>query len=478
MAPATLQTFPLHIANQPVEDGGELVAVHAPWDGALIGQVQRAGPTELEQAMEAAANAAPILLRQPAHERQTLLREIRAGLEARQDEFASMIAWEVGKPIRYARAEVTRALGTLKIAEEEAGRIGGEVVPLDWAPHGADHVAFTRQFPLGPVIGISPFNFPLNLMMHKVAPAIAAGCPILHKPASSGAVTAWMFDQIVREAGALPGQVQIVPMSVATAEWLVTDPRFKALSFTGSPEVGWVLKAQAGHKKITLELGGNASAILAPDADLNDALPRCVEAAYSYAGQVCISLQRLFVHESQYDTVRARLILLVEAVKSGDPADPSTVNGPLITTGDADRIEEWIAAAVTGGATLLTGGARSGQIISAALLDNVDPEAALSCREAFGPVLILERYSEFAEACARINASRYGLQASVFTRDLGLAMQAHQTLHVGGVMINEPPTYRVDSMPYGGVKLSGLGREGVKYAIEEFTEPRLCVMRW
>ncbi|HYE76932.1 MAG TPA: aldehyde dehydrogenase family protein, partial [bacterium] len=455
----------------------DLLGVTNPYDGSLVARVHRAGPEELARAMGAAVDAAPKVAAQPTHERMALLGRIADGLKQRQVEFVEAIVREAGKPRRYAEAEVQRGLMTLGYAYQEAGNLGGEAIPLGSSPAGAGLTAFVRRIPVGPAIGISPFNFPLNLMLHKIAPAIAAGCPIIHKPASAVPATALLFADVVNTAGALPGQVQILPMAAATMDPLIADARFKALSFTGSPEVGWDLKARAGRKKVTLELGGNAAAVLEPDADIDRALEDCLEAAFAYAGQVCISLQRLYIHEELYDALIPRLIKAVQQIPHGDPSDPRTVVGPLITNANAERIQAWVQEATSAGATLLAGGGRERQVLEPMLLEGVPPTVELGGTEAFGPVLLVERYRDFDEVLFRVNSTRYGLQHSVYTASLPKAMKALEIIEAGGVLINLPPTFRVDSMPYGGVKESGFGREGVRYAIEElYTEPRLCVI--
>lgn len=474
---APSQVFPVMIAGEPVKTD-DILDVLNPFDGALVSRVHRAGEIELLQAMDAAVACAGALAKQPAHERASLLHHIREGVSRRQTEFVEAIVREAGKPRKYAEAEVQRGMATLECARQEAGRIGGELVPMGSSERGAGLLAFSRRFPVGPVIGISPFNFPLNLMLHKIAPAIAAGCPIIHKPASAVPTTALLFAEVVQEAGALPGQVQILPMAAATMDPLIADDRFKALSFTGSGEVGWDLKRRAGKKKVTLELGGNAAAIIEPDADLDQVLDDCLEAAYAYAGQVCISLQRLYVHEDIYESLVPRLIRAVKNLQSGDPMDPRTVVGPMITIPDADRIQGWVQAAVDAGATVLAGGGRTGQVLEPLLLEGAPVTAELCCNEAFGPVLLVERYRSLDDVIGRVNGTHYGLQHSIYTASLPRALQAFEEIEAGGVMINLPPSFRVDSMPYGGVKDSGMGREGVRYAIEElYTESRLCVIK-
>lgn len=454
------------------------LTVRNPWDGSTIGELPLANPETARAAGEAAAAIALTLRQQSALERSALLHRIRAGAAARSEALTATIIAESGKPRRYAAAEVARALQTLQAAAEEANRFGGEIVPLDWAPAGAGTLAFTQRVPIGPVFGISPFNFPLNLLLHKVAPAIAAGCPIVHKPASAVPLTAMLMGEIIAAAAALPGQVQILPMTSGLAEEQVRSGPYHGVSFTGSAGIGWHLKSVCGRKRITLELGGNAAAILAPDAELDRALPECIEAAFAYAGQVCISLQRLLIPQALYDSVRDQIVSLAESVAVGDPSDPATIVGPLITAGEADRAADWIAQAESAGARRLCGGERwHPQGLTPAVLEHVDPAQPLYCEEAFAPVLVLIPYRAWDDALRLANDSAYGLQAAVYTQDLRRIRQAHAALEVGGVIVNGPPTYRVDSMPYGGIKGSGFGREGVRYAMEALTEPRLCVVR-
>jgi acyl-CoA reductase-like NAD-dependent aldehyde dehydrogenase len=350
------------------------------------------------------------------------------------------------------------------------------VVPLDWTPSTESHLGILRRFPIGPVLGITPFNFPLNLVAHKVAPALAAGNPILIKPAPQTPLTALLLGEVALEAGVPPGGLNVVPCDNALAERLVIDPRFKLLSFTGSAAVGWMLKAKCGKKKVTLELGGNAGVIIEPDADLDVAAQRCATGGFGYAGQTCISVQRVFVHHTIADLFTTKLLMQVARLKTGDPTDESTVVGPLIDQAAAQRVEQWIAEAVTQGARVLLGGHRRGSVMDATVLSNVKPEMKVSCQEVFGPVVTVTPYRQLTEAIAVLNESDYGLQAGIFSQDLDKVFYAFRHLEVGAVLVNEIPTFRADHMPYGGVKDSGLGREGLRAAIEDMTEPRLLVL--
>jgi glyceraldehyde-3-phosphate dehydrogenase (NADP+) len=412
----------------------------------------------------------------PAYARAAALATIASRIDQRREEFAQAITAEAGKPISDARREVGRALQTFSVAAEEAKRIPGEVVPLDWTP-GSDHsVGLTRRVPIGPVLGITPFNFPLNLVAHKVAPCLAAGNPMVLKPAPQTPLTALLLGEVIGSVEVPPGAFSVVPCDNALAETMVRDPRFKLVSFTGSAAVGWKLKAACGKKRITLELGGNAGVIIEPDADIELAATRCAVGGYAYSGQTCISVQRVLVHEDVYERFADKFLTCVKGLTVGDPRDERTVIGPLISEEAARRVESWIQEAIGQGARLLAGGARRGPIVEATVLTNVTRGMKVSCQELFGPVVTLSRYKRFEEALTAINDSDFGLQAGVFTQDISKIFEAYRTLEVGAVLANEIPTWRADHMPYGGVKDSGLGREGVRYAIEDMTELKLLVL--
>jgi glyceraldehyde-3-phosphate dehydrogenase (NADP+) len=383
---------------------------------------------------------------------------------------------EAGKPIADVKREVSRAVQTFTIAAEEAKRIPGEVIPLDWTPGTDSHLGILRRVPIGPVLGITPFNFPLNLVAHKVAPALAAGNAILIKPAPQTPLTALLLGEVALEAGLPPGALNILPCDNTVAEQLVVDPRFKLLSFTGSAPVGWMLKAKCGKKKVVLELGGNAGVIVEPDADLEFAAQRCAAGGFGYAGQTCISVQRIFVHHSIAALFTERLLAQVARLKAGDPSDEATVVGPLIDQAAAQRVEAWVVEAVSQGASVLLGGRRRGSVMEATVLSQVTPAMKVSCQEVFGPVVTVTPYRHFNEAIAALNQSDYGLQAGVFTQDVNAIFHAFRQLEVGAVLANEIPTFRADHMPYGGVKDSGIGREGVQAAMEDMTEPRMLVL--
>ena len=464
------------LVNGEWKPGTLTARVTNPFNGQLIAEVCQAGEADAEEATASSAAAAPVMGRLASHARYNILQEIAALLYKRRDEFAQTITAEAGKPIADAKREVGRAVQTFTIAAEEAKRIPGEVVPLDWTPTTESFLGMLRRFPIGPILGITPFNFPLNLVAHKVAPALAAGNSILIKPAPQAPLTALLLGEVALAAGLPPGGLNVLPCDNAIAERLVVDPRFKLLSFTGSAAVGWMLKAKCGKKKVTLELGGNAGVIIEPDADLDLAAQRCAAGGFGYAGQTCISVQRILVHHSVADAFSTKLLLQVARVKAGDPADETTVVGPLIDQTATQRVEGWIEEAVAQGARVLLGGKRRGSVLEATVLTNVKPDMKVSCQEVFGPVVTVSSYRQLSDAIAVLNASDYGLQAGIFTQDINKVFHAFRHLEVGAVVANEIPTFRADHMPYGGVKDSGLGREGVRAAIEDMTEPRLLVL--
>lgn len=450
--------------------------VRNPHNGAIVAEVCLADAIVAEEAVRSTVEAAVHMARLPGHARASACTAIASGLRERQEEFAALMVAEAGKPISDARREVARAIQTLVVAAEEAKRLGGEVVPLDWTPGMERYLGMVRRVPVGPVLGITPFNFPLNLVVHKVAPALAAGNAILIKPAPQTPLTALLLGEVVREVGLPAGALNVLPCDNQLAQTLVEDPRFKVLSFTGSAPVGWMLKNKAGKKRVLLELGGNAGVIVEPDADLEVVAERCAVGGYGYAGQTCISVQRIFVHESVRERFVDMFVSKVRALKSGDPTKDETAIGPVINEAAAVRIESWIQEARDQGARVLLGGARQGTVVQASVLTDVDPSMKVSCEEVFGPVVAITPYRVFEEALEAINQSPYGLQAGIFTRNVNRIFQAFRELEVGAVLANEIPTFRADHMPYGGVKDSGLGREGVRYAMEEMTEPRLLVL--
>lgn len=467
---------PFLIAGQWRETGSALPVTN-PYSGEVLAQVCQAGPADAAEAVQAAVTAAGAMRSMPAYARAAALAAIASGIDRRREEFAQAITAEAGKPITDARREVGRAFQTFTVAAEEAKRIPGEVVPLDWTP-GSDHaIGLTRRVPIGPVLGITPFNFPLNLVAHKVAPCLAAGNPMVLKPAPQTPVTALLLGEVMASVDLPPGACSIVPCDNTVAESLVRDARFKLVSFTGSAAVGWKLKTLCGKKRITLELGGNAAVIVEPDADVEWAAARCATGGYAYAGQTCISVQRVLVQEDAYERFVTKFLALVKGLAVGDPQDERTIIGPLINEAAARRVEGWVQEAVAQGARLLVGGKRRGALLDPVVLTDVTPRMNVSCQEVFGPVVTLSPYKRFGEALAAVNDSDFGLQAGVFTQDVSKIFEAYRALDVGAVLANEIPTWRADHMPYGGVKDSGLGREGVRYAIEDMTELKLLVLQ-
>ena len=452
---------------------GETYEIASPYDGAPVAVVHRAGPAEVERAIAGAVEAFETTRHLPSWRREQILESIAAGIAMRREELARTIALEAGKPIKTARVEVDRAVFTFQIAAEETKRIYGEIVPLDWLPGNEGRTAEIRRVPLGPIAGISPFNFPLNLVAHKVAPALAAGNPILLRPASQTPVSALMLGKILLEAGWPEDAIAVLPCTTDTARPLVEDDRIKLLTFTGSPVVGWGLKGKAGRKRVTLELGGNAAVIVHSDADVDYAAERVAWGGFAYSGQTCISVQRVFVHEDVYDTFRDELVRRVEALKVGDPLDEDTDVGPVIDQGNSERVEEWLAEARDAGATILTGGEREGNTWRPTVLENAPETARVCCEEAFAPLVGINRFSDVQEAIDAAARSEFGLQAGIFTNDTRVIDDAYDRIDVGGLMVNDVSTFRIDHMPYGGVKSSGFGREGLRYAIEEMTELKL-----
>ena len=468
--------YPLYLANKPQQPNADLAVVDKFTD-EVAAHVALADKQILDQAIAAAAEAATPMRRLPSWQRKAMLKHLAARCTERADELAEVVVVEVGKPIQYARAEVTRLIATVELAAEESTRLGGELIPLDDTQRGVGYRAMWQRVPIGPCAFITPWNFPLNLVAHKIAPAIACGCPFVLKPASFTPISALILGEILAETDLPEGAFSILPMKSSDSAALVEDERIRKLSFTGSPEVGWKLRDQAHKKAVTLELGGNAAVVIDRDTDIADAVERCVFGGYYQAGQSCISVQRILVHREIYDAFREAFVASVRAIKTGDPRNEQTVVGPIISEEDAKRIEQAIKNAVEQGGNLLCGGGRKGRMVEPAVLENVPHDAEASCEEIFGPVTLIEPFDEFDDALATVNDSKYGLQAGVFTRDIVRIQKAWDELNVGGVLINEIPSWRADQMPYGGSKDSGLGREGVRWAIESMTEPRLLVIR-
>ena len=467
---------PIFLAGRWVESP-EVLIVENPADAAMpAGATYNATEAQYEEAVEAAVAAFEVTRVMPAYERGRILREISAGIKARREELARLIALEAGKPIRDALVEVDRAILTFRLGAEEAERMIGEVIPLDLAPSSKGRVGITRRFPIGPIAAISPFNFPLNLAAHKIAPAIATGNPIVLKPPSADPLTMLAVAEIIEAAGAPAGSVSILPMTRELGDRMVSDPRFKLLTFTGSPSVGWRMKERAGKKKVVLELGGNAGVIVDKSADLDWAVRRCLVGAFSYAGQVCISVQRMLIHEDVWDVFMSRFVDGARTLKVGDPLDPTTDLGPMVDANAAGRTQRWVDEAVAMGATVLLGGVADGTFFPPTILTDVPMHAQVCSNEAFAPLVVAFPFHDLGEAIARVNDSMFGLQTGVFTNDLAGAWRAFAELEVGGVIINDVPTYRVDNMPYGGVKDSGLGREGLRYTMDDMTEIRIMVL--
>ncbi|WP_114417161.1 aldehyde dehydrogenase family protein [Marinospirillum perlucidum] len=469
-------SYPYYLANKAVTPNQDLV-VYDKYSGEAATRVALADAAAIDQAIAAAAAAAEPMRKLPAYKRQAILNFCVERFEQRFEELAEALCIEAGKPIKDARGEVTRLIDTFRIAAEEAVRIGGEVLPLDITPRAEGYTGMWKRVPIGPCSFISPFNFPLNLAAHKVAPALAAGCPFILKPASLTPIGALIIGEILAETDLPEGAFSILPCRRDGADLFTTDERLKLLSFTGSPEVGWQLKAKAGKKPVVLELGGNAACVVDEGTDLDDAVARIIFGAYYQSGQSCISVQRVLVHEKHYDEVRDKLTAAVKDLVHGDPRDENTFIGPMISEKEAERLHGWILAAKDAGAQVLAGGEREGAMLQATLMENVDPALDANTQEAFGPLAILSSFSSFDQALEEVNASDFGLQAGIFTRDIYKIQKAWDELDVGGVVIGDVPSWRVDNMPYGGVKDSGLGREGIRYAIEDMTEIRLLAIR-
>ena len=455
---------------------GDPVEIRAPYDGTVVGRVFQGRREHADAAIAAAVKAFGTTRRLPAFERQRVLRRVAESMSQRKEEFAHTLALEAGKPIKAARTEVERSIFTFTVAAEESTRIYGEYLPLDWQEFTVGRWGLVRRFPLGAVAGITPFNFPLNLVAHKVAPAIACGCTMVLKPAPQTPMSALLLAETIQQAGWPDGALNILPLSNEDAGLLITDERLKLISFTGSDAVGWEIKRRAGKKKVALELGGNAGVIVHSDADLAYAAERCVAGGFAYAGQSCISVQRILVERSVCGKFTDLLVAGVQQLKTGDPMLESTDVGPLIRENDAIRASDWVQEAVRGGARLLCGGQRKGSILEPTVLTGTRSEMKVSCQEIFAPVVSVEPYDDFYDALKQVNSSAYGLQTGIFTRDAKLLFNAYEELEVGAVVAGDVPTFRIDHMPYGGIKDSGLGREGLRYAIEEMTEPKLLVM--
>jgi acyl-CoA reductase-like NAD-dependent aldehyde dehydrogenase len=470
------ESYPYYLASEPHYANTDLDVTNK-YTGEVATKVAMADADTIDKAIAAAEEAQPAMAALAPFERQAVLEHCVKRFTERADELAQALCIEAGKPIKDAKGEVSRLIDTFKIAAEESVRINGEVVNLEISARAKGYQGMTKKVPIGPCSFISPFNFPLNLAAHKVAPAIAAGCTFVLKPASRTPIGALIIGEVLAETDLPKGAFSILPCSRDGADLFTTDERLKLLSFTGSPDVGWALKAKAGKKPVVLELGGNAACVVDEDADIEDAIERVIVGAYYQSGQSCISVQRLLVHSKIYDEFKSRYVEKVKALVSGDPSNEDTFIGPMISEGEAERLHGWIKEAQEKGATILCGGTRDGAMLEATVMENVPKDCDASAEEAFGPLSILVSFDDYDEALKEVNNSRYGLQAGVFTRDIYKAHKAWDVLDVGGVVIGDVPSWRVDNMPYGGVKDSGLGREGIRYAIEDMSETRLMVIR-
>ena len=475
-------SYPYYLANEAKSPNQDL-EVTDKYTGKVATRVALADAAAIDAGIAAAVEAAKPMARMAAYERQDVLMHCVKRFQERFEELAYALCIEAGKPIKDSRGEVSRLIDTFRIAAEESVRILGEVQPLDIAPRARGYLGIWKRVPIGPCSFVSPFNFPLNLAAHKIAPALAVGCPFVMKPASRTPLGAIIIGEVLAETKLPKGAFSILPATRHGSDLFTTDERLKLLSFTGSPDVGWALKAKAGKKKVVLELGGNAAVVVDADADLEDAVERITFGAFYQSGQSCIGVQRIFIHETVYETLKKKLgergarSRVTGALVCGDPRDEKTFIGPMIDVKEAERLENWIEEAAAGGATILCGGKREGAMLQATLLEGVGKSAKLNCEEAFGPVATLSKFSDFEAVLDQVNDSKFGLQAGIFTRDLFKAMRARDKLEVGGVVIGDVPSYRVDNMPYGGVKDSGLGREGVRFAMEDMTEIRNLVIR-
>ncbi len=469
------EQYPIYVAGE-FKNSGTKLEVTSPYSGEVVYQTWMAGGAEFEASVLAAQAVQQEMQALPIFTRYEILMQISEAIKARRDEFGTILARESGKPMKTSLIEADRAAQVFLVAAEEAKRLPGETMSIDWHPAGVNKEAIVKYFPVGLVAGIAPFNFPLNLFVHKVAPAIAAGCPIILKPASATPISALLLAQLINDTALPKGAVSVLPMDRATGNRLVTDERFALLSFTGSPDVGWEMKKNAGKKKLVLELGGNAGLIVDKDADLERAVSKAVLGAFSFAGQTCIHTQRIYIESSIFEEFSTRFCAAVAQLKIGDPEDPGTDMSAMIDEKNAQRIEAWVNEAVAEGAKVLHGGKRKGTFYDPTVLTNTSENMKVSCLEAFAPIVLLEPFSDFDQALESVNRSIFGLQAGVFTNNHRHVHAAFNRLHVGGLIINDVPTFRADHMPYGGVKDSGIGREGPKYAIIDMMEPRVLVI--
>ncbi len=471
-----LEQYPYYLANKAEQPNADL-EVTDKYTGKVVTRVAIADAKAIDRGIAAAVEATEPMRRLPAYERQNILNHCVKRFQERSAEMAELLCLEAGKPIRDSRGEVGRLIDTFRVAAEESVRITGEILNLEISPRARGYRGMVQHVPIGPCSFISPFNFPLNLAAHKIAPAIAVGCPFVLKPASRTPLGAIIIGEILAETNLPPGAFSILPCHRDGADLFTTDDRLKLLSFTGSPEVGWDLKARAGKKKVVLELGGNAACVIDADADLNDAVDRLIIGAFYQSGQSCIGVQRILAHVSVYEELKQRLVEKTKKLISGDPKNEDTFIGPMIDEKEAKRLKNWIDSAVAAGGKLLCGGKREGAMLEATLLEDVPKDQTLCTNEAFGPVAVLSKFEDFDKALVEVNDSVFGLQTGIFTRDIYKMQKAWDRLEVGGVIIGDVPSWRVDNMPYGGVKDSGLGREGIRYAMKDMSEERLLVIR-
>ena len=457
---------------------GEALEVRSPWDQGLVGRTTVATRADARQAVNHAAACIRRTRALPRWKRKEILEDVAAALIEQKERFAQLILAEAGKPIRLARSEVDRAILTFKTAAEEVSRLGGETIPLDLTEGNEGRWGLVQRFPVGPVLAITPFNFPLNLVAHKLAPAMAAGCPFILKPAPQTPFTALALGEVILKADWPEEALAVLPLSNADTAWLAEkEDRIKLITFTGSAKVGWELKAHSSRKRVVLELGGNAGMIIHGDwPDLDEAAVRTAHAAFGYAGQSCISVQRVFVERKIFQTFLWKLVEITAKLVTGNPSDEATEVGPMVRATDADRIDEWVKEAIAGGAKLIAGGERHGSVVTPVILTGTKPGMKVRDEEVFGPVVMIEPYDDFEEALAEMNRSKYGMQAGLLTRDSGRILTAFRELEVGSLIVGDTPSWRLDPMPFGGVKDSGLGREGIRSAIQEMTEPRMLVM--
>jgi len=469
-----ITSYPIYVGGEFITTGNKIDVTNS-YSGEIVAHTFLAGKNELDKAIEKAQAAKKTMRDLPSYVRYEILMDIVNKMSSGRKRLALVLSMEACKPIKYALAEIDRAIQTFLVAAEESKRLPGEILSLDWTAPGKNKEGIIKYFPIGLIAGIVPFNFPMNLAAHKIAPAIATGNRIIIKPARSTPLSTLELAKIIDSTVLPKGAFSVLPMDREAGQQLVTDDRFSMLTFTGSPQVGWKMKSQAGKKKVTLELGGNAGVIITESADLDLAVAKCVAGGFSYSGQVCIHTQRIYVHDTIFNTFKTKFCETIKKLKTGNPEDPETDISAMIDLENAIRVEEWVNDAVSAGAILLCGGKRNNTIYEPSVLTNTRKEMDVCCSEIFGPVVILEKYNQFSEAVNLINDTDYGLQAGVFTNSIKEMNAAFADLEVGGVIINDVPTFRVDHMPYGGIKDSGFGREGVKYAMFEMLEPKILV---